>query len=46
MGTGTLDISSYMVAPGSKVDLRTWDPDDDGGLEKGKHADKLLAKDI
>ncbi len=46
MGRGTVDISRYTVAPGSKVDLRRWDPDDDGGLEKGKQADKLLAKDI
>ena len=46
MGRGTLDISRYTVAPGSKVDLGRWDPDDDGGLEKGKQADKLLAVDI
>jgi PPK2 family polyphosphate:nucleotide phosphotransferase len=43
MGRGTVDISRYTVAPGSKVDLRRWDPDDDGGLEKGKQAEKLLA---
>ncbi|HEU5058228.1 MAG TPA: polyphosphate kinase 2 family protein [Kofleriaceae bacterium] len=47
MGRDKLDIARYTVAPGSdKVDLATWDPDDDGGLEKGKHADKLLARDI
>ena len=46
MGRDTLDISRYTVAPGSKVDLAAWDPDDDGGLEKGKRADKLLARDI
>ncbi|HEY8144577.1 MAG TPA: polyphosphate kinase 2 family protein [Kofleriaceae bacterium] len=46
MGRDTLDISRYTVAPGSKVDLGRWDPDDDGGLEKGKQADKLLGKDI
>ncbi len=46
MGRDTLDISRYTVAPGKKVDLATWDPDDDGGLEKGKQADKLLARDI
>ena len=42
----TLDIDRYTVAPGSKVKLGRWDPDDDGGLEKGKQADKLLARDI
>jgi PPK2 family polyphosphate:nucleotide phosphotransferase len=46
MGRDTLDISRYTVAPGRKVDLAAWDPDDDGGLEKGKQADKLLARDI
>jgi PPK2 family polyphosphate:nucleotide phosphotransferase len=46
MGRDTLDISRYTVAPGRKVDLAAWNPDDDGGLEKGKQADKLLARDI
>jgi PPK2 family polyphosphate:nucleotide phosphotransferase len=44
MGRDTPDIAKYTVEPGSKVDLRKWDPDDDGGLEKGKLAEKLLAK--
>src|SRR6185503_7145715 len=43
MARGTLDIERYTVAPGSKVNLAKHDPDDDGGLEKGKKADKLLA---
>jgi PPK2 family polyphosphate:nucleotide phosphotransferase len=42
----TLDIERYTIAPGSKVNLAKIDPDDDGGLEKGKHAEKLLARDI
>jgi PPK2 family polyphosphate:nucleotide phosphotransferase len=46
MAQGALDIGRYRVAPGKKVDLAKFDPDDDGGLEKGKHADKLLAADI
>ena len=47
MGRDKLDIARYTVAPGSrKVDLSAFDPDDDGGLEKGKQADKLLARDV
>ena len=46
MGRDALDIARYTVAPGSKVNLAKWDPDDDGGLEKGKQADKLLARDV
>ena len=47
MGRDKLDIARYTVAPGSgKVDLAAFDPDDDGGLEKGKQADKLLARDV
>jgi len=45
MARGTLDIERYTVAPGSKVNLAKRDPDDDGGLEKGKQADQLLAAD-
>jgi PPK2 family polyphosphate:nucleotide phosphotransferase len=43
MGRDTLDVKRYTVAPGSKVNLSKHDPNDDGGLEKGKKAEKLLA---
>jgi PPK2 family polyphosphate:nucleotide phosphotransferase len=46
MARETLDIERYTIAPGSKLSLAKIDPDDDGGLEKGKHAEKLLARDI
>ena len=46
MGRDALDIDRYRVVPGSKVQLATWDPADDGGLTKGKEADRLLARDI
>jgi len=46
MGRDALDIDRYRVAPGSKVNLAKWDPDHNGGVEKGVQADKLLARDV
>jgi PPK2 family polyphosphate:nucleotide phosphotransferase len=46
MGRDGLDVKRYRVAPGKRVNLAKWDPADDGGLKKGKEADKLLARDV
>src|SRR5688572_8911381 len=46
MGNDSLDVKQYRVPPGRKVDLESWDPDDDGGLSKGKESERRLARDV
>ncbi len=39
-------MKKYRIAPGSKVKLSTWDPDDTGSWKKGEKAEKQQASDV
>ena len=39
-----MDTDRYRVAPGTKARLSSWDPDDDGGLEKANALESLERK--